>query len=559
MVTFSRRRFMNYFTGLGLGGTLLPGVLWSQMAAAQSDAVSTADIAAAEKLAGLEFTDEEREVIVRGMKRLQGSYETLRAVPLENAVPPALYFDPRLPGRTYGAEAQQPLPQLAGDAPEIPDDLDDLAFWSVGDLARAIRTQKISAIDLTELYLARLKRYGGPLEAVVTLTEARAREQARERDRELTAGIYRGPLHGIPWGAKDLLAVQGYPTTWGAMPFKDQAFDYDATVVQRLDEAGAILVAKLTLGALAMGDVWYGGRTNNPWNMKQGSSGSSAGSAAATAAGLVGFAIGSETNGSIVSPCSRCGVTGLRPTFGRVSRHGAMALAWSLDKLGPICRTAEDCALVFEAIRGPDGRDHSVVDYAFNWNASRPLADIRIGVPENLAENEQDRGLFNEILATFARIGVEPKPVAMPELTGGAMMIILETEAAAAFDDLTRSDDDDLLVRQDAGAWPNNFRRSRFIPGVEYVRANRVRMKLMEATAHVFEKVDVIVQPAFHRLYEGNLTGHPLAVLPGGFSDRGLPQSFTLLGGLYCEADVLRVAHAFQSATEFHKQRPPLT
>ena len=555
---FSRRQFMNYFSGLGLGGTLLPGVLWGQLAAAQSSEVTTADLAAAEKLAGLVFTGDERELILRGINRLQGHYDTLREVPLENATTPALFFDPRLPGRTYGADTQQPWPQLTGDAPRVPRDLNELAFWSVADLARAIRTRKISCGDLTEIYLERLKRYGATLQAVVTLTEERAREQARERDRELAAGTYRGPLHGIPWGAKDLLAVKGYPTTWGAMPYKGQTFDYDATVIQRLDDAGAVLVAKLTLGALAMGDVWFGGRTNNPWNVEQGSSGSSAGPAAATAAGLVAFAIGSETNGSIVSPCTRCGVTGLRPTFGRVSRHGAMALAWSLDKLGPIARTAEDCALVFDAIRGPDGADQTVVDYPFNWNPARALSHIRVGVPDNFDDNSEDRAQFEDVLRTLKRIGVEPKQVTLPEMTGGAMMIILEAEAATAFDDLTRGNDDDLLVRQDAGAWPTTFRRSRFIPAVEYLRANRVRTKLMEATARVFEEVDVIIQPTYHRLYEGNLTGQPLAVLPSGFSDRRAPQSFSILGGLYREAEVLRIAHAFQSATDFHKRRPPL-
>ena len=360
-----RRRFMAYFTSAGLGGTLFPGVLW---ALGQGE-VTKETIEQAEAIAGLEFTDEQREEMVRGLNRNVASYEAVRKLELPNSVVPAVRFDPVVPGvrppSTAVRAAGERMRRSDPGRVTRPADLEEAAFWPVTKLAELVRTRQVTSLELTRMYLDRLKRHGPTLECTITLTEERALEQARRADEEIAAGRYRGPLHGIPWGVKDLLAVKGYPTTWGAEPYVDQVIDMDAAAVRRLDEAGAVLVAKLTVGALAMGDVWYGGKTRNPWNLEQGSSGSSAGSAAATVAGLVGFSLGTETLGSIVSPSTRCGATGLRPTFGRVSRHGAMALSWSMDKIGPICRSVEDCALVFDAIHGADEHDPSSRDAPF--------------------------------------------------------------------------------------------------------------------------------------------------------------------------------------------------
>ncbi|MGH7457039.1 MAG: amidase, partial [bacterium] len=354
----------------------------------------------------------------------------------------------------------------------------------VGDLAELIRTRRVTSTQLTQMYLDRLKKYGPKLECVVTLTEERALEQARRADEEIAAGKYRGPLHGIPYGAKDLLAAKGYKTTWGSVPYKDQMIDADATVIQRLEKAGAVLVAKTTLGELAWGDVWFGGKTRNPWNLEQGSSGSSAGSASATSAGLVAFSIGTETWGSIVSPSTRCGVTGLRPTYGRVSRAGAMALSWSMDKIGPICRTVEDCALVFNAIYGPDGVDQTVADLPFNYNPSVKLSQLRIGYLQSAFERDTTNKVNNEaVLAKLRELGANLTPIELPDYPINDLAFILSAEAAAAFDELTRSGKDDLLVRQIKNAWPNAFRVSRFIPAVEYIQANRVRYLVIQAMA----------------------------------------------------------------------------
>jgi len=396
---------------------------------------------------------------------------------------------------------------------------------------------------------------------VVTLTEDLALEQARRADEEIARGRYRGPLHGIPWGAKDLLAEDCCRTTWGAKPYEDQVIEEDATVVRKLEEAGAVLVAKLSLGALAMGDVWFGGRTRNPWNLEQGSSGSSAGSAAATVAGLVGFSIGSETLGSIVSPSTRCGATGLRPTFGRVSRHGAMALSWTMDKLGPICRSAEDCAIVFHHIHGADGRDPTARTLPFNWDPERKISELRIGIVESAFNSDYETKEFDQrSLEVLRSLGARFVPVELPDqYPVQALRIILNAEAAAAFDDLTRSNRDDLMVRQDAGAWPNTFRRSRFIPAVEYIQANRVRTLLMEAMERTMAGIDVLVAPTFggNQLLITNLTGHPAVVVPNGFRENGTPTSITFIGKLFGEAEALAVAKAYQDATDFHLRRPP--
>lgn len=557
-----RRRFLAFFSAVGLGGTALPAALWALVQ--ESGKITKDMVADAEAVAGLQFTDEERELMLDGLNRNLEAYENLHSVTIPNGVHPALLFDPLLPGRAPSLK-RRPTRRTRRAGVQRPANLEEAAFSSVTDLAELVRTRQVSSVDLTRMYLDRLQRYGHKLECVITQTEELAMRQAKRADAEIARGVYRGPLHGIPWGAKDLLAEDEYRTTWGARPYEDQVIPYDATVVQRLEEAGAVLIAKLTLGALAMGDVWFGGRTRNPWNVKRGSSGSSAGPASATVAGLVGFSIGSETLGSIVSPSTRCGATGLRPTFGRVSRHGAMALSWSMDKLGPICRTVEDCALVFDAIHGTDGKDPTARDLPFDWDAGLPLSELRIGYYKSAfevpaGENHRWYDFDHKALDVLQSRGVKPLPVELPDaFPVGALRIILNVEAAAAFDELTRSNRDDLLVRQTGGAWPNAFRRSRMVPAVEYIQANRVRTMLMGAMEAVMDGIDVFVTPSFGRsvLLLTNLTGHPAVTLPNGFQDDGTPVSLSFIGKLYGEAELLAAAKAYQDATGFHMKHPP--
>jgi len=551
-----RRRFLQFFSASGVATTLFPGVLWSLAASAQSDEITTDMIANAEKLAGLEFSEDEREAMAGGLNRLRSNYAALRQVPLTNEVPPAFRFDPLPPGESLDTD-QQPIRWTDHGSPDVPSDLERAAFWSVGKLGAAIRAGNLKSLDLTRMYLNRLRRFDPVLHCVVTLMEDRALEQARRADREIAAGRYRGPLHGIPWGAKDLLATSGVPTTWGAKPYENQMFDYDATVVERLESAGAVLVAKLTLGALAQGDVWFGGRTRNPWHPRSGSSGSSAGPASAVAAGLVPFAIGSETNGSIASPSTVCGVTGLRPTFGRVSRHGAMALSWTMDKLGPMARTAEDCAIVLDTVRGADDKDPTAVHAAFNYDASADVRKLRIGYVRG-AFDENNNPDNARTLDELRDIGVDPVAIDLPDLPFNDMGFVLSVEAAAAFDDLTRSNRDDELVNQARSAWPTTFRRARMVPAVEYIQANRVRTLLMREMARTMETVDAYVTPAVQNLYLTNFTGHPLITLPNGFNERGLPTSIGFVGRLYGEASLCGLAVAYQRATEYHERHPDL-
>jgi Asp-tRNA(Asn)/Glu-tRNA(Gln) amidotransferase A subunit family amidase len=569
-----RRRF---FTSAAktTGAAAISSLLLSEFAlAAEANAITKADVAAAAEVAGLSFTPEQEEMMLEDLQSRLKAYAAIHELNIPNSVAPALDFNPVLPGMKFETTRRPALLSNAG-ALAAPKNIEDVCFYSVRQLAELVRTKKVSSLDLTQMYLARLKRYDPTLHFVVTLTEDRALAQAKEADREIAAGKYRGPLHGIPWGAKDLLAVKGYPTTWGAAGFEKQSFAEDATVVQRLDAAGAVLVAKLTLGALAQGDVWFGGMTRNPWKPDQGSSGSSAGSASATAAGCIGFGIGSETLGSISSPSTRCGATGLRPTFGRVPRTGAMALSWSMDKLGPLCRSVEDCALVLNAIYGPDGHDRTVHDYAFNWDANLDVHKLRIGYlkedfehkaqPEEKPEDTERRleaRKFDDAALDVLRNQLKIKliPVELPKLPWGAMRPILVAEAAAAFDDLTRSGRDKLLTAQGKNDWPNTFRAARLIPAVEYVNGNRARMMGMQQMSDVFKNVDVIVAPTFStQLLVTNLTGHPAVILPSGFREKdGTPVSLTFLGALFGEASLLAVARAWEQATDFHHQHPKL-
>jgi Asp-tRNA(Asn)/Glu-tRNA(Gln) amidotransferase A subunit family amidase len=516
------------------------------------------DITAAEKIIGLDFSPAERDSMLQDLIDNLGSYLKIRDIEIANAVPPALQFNPvpfdmKLETKRCKFVAS-PARKL-----QVPANLEELAFWPVRDLAELIRTRRITSTALTEMYIGRLKEYGAKLECVITLTEERALDQARRVDEEIARGKYRGFLHGIPYGAKDLFAVKGYKTTWGAAPYRDQMIDEDAAVIKKLEEAGAILVAKLTLGALAWGDVWFGGTTRNPWNPEQGSSGSSAGPASATAAGLVAFSIGTETWGSIVSPSTRCGTTGLRPTYGRVSRTGAMALSWSMDKIGPICRTVEDCAIVFNAIQGPDGVDQTLLDAPFNYRPNVDLKKLRIGYVKKLFEEDYPNKAVDAVtLAKLRELGADLIPIELPAYPVDALAFILSAEAAAAFDELTRSGRDDLMTRQVRDAWPNVFRASRFIPAVEYLQANRLRYRIIQDMQKL--DVDVYVAPSFggDNLLLTNLTGHPCVVLPNGFDEKGSPVSISFIGRLFGEATLLEVAKAYQDATDFHEKHPPL-
>ncbi|MCB0843573.1 MAG: peptide deformylase [Bacteroidetes bacterium] len=515
----------------------------------------------AQKIMGLEFDQAERDSMRQGLESQLRSYEALREVSLPNSVSPAIGFQPVPPG------FPSPTTQRTIHWPEtkpvsLPENREQLAFYTVSQLAYLIQTQQITSLELTHLYLNRLKTYGDTLECVIRILEEEALAQAKKADQEIASGKYRGPLHGIPYGVKDLLAVEGHPTTWGAEPYKDQIIEETATVVKKLNEAGAVLIAKLTMGALAWGDVWYGGTTRNPWNLTQGSSGSSAGSASATSAGLVGFSIGTETLGSIVSPSTRCGVSGLRPTYGRVSRTGAMALSWSLDKIGPICRSINDCALVFDVIRGKDGKDMSLIDYPFNYDAGKELSNFKIGYFKEAFDQDYS-GKSNDlaVLEAMKKAGAELVPVSFPkEIPAWALRIILSAEAAAAFDELTRTNRDTQLVRQIRNAWPNVFRTARFIPAVEYIQANRVRQLLLEEMNQIMADFDVVITPSYggNQLTITNLTGHPCAVVPNGLNDQGSPTSISFIGNLFDEASITRVADIYQNLTDFDEMYPPL-
>jgi Asp-tRNA(Asn)/Glu-tRNA(Gln) amidotransferase A subunit family amidase len=602
----NRRNFLAICSTFGFAGTLFPGVLWAMAQDQKEEKITAAMIEQAAKIADVPIPADDISMMLSDLNQATKGYDEIYALHMANGIQPAMIFDP-LTTTPHFEPIRRPMriseaPAIA--ARGVPKDLEEIAFSTIRELAELVRTKKVSSSALTDMYLARLKRYDPLLKFVITFTEDRAHAQAKEADHDIAAGKYRGPLHGIPWGAKDLLAVKGYPTTWGAMPYKDQTIDEDAEVVKRLDKAGAVLVAKLTLGALAEGDHWFGGITRNPWNPDQGSSGSSAGPASATAAGCVGFGVGSETLGSISSPSTRCGCTGLRPTFGHVPRTGAMALSWSQDKLGPLCRAVEDCALVLDAIAGPDGTDRSVQPAAFNWNANLNWRKLRVAylksefafdraalearlerfhVPDEqkqraLASAEYDQKFNDAALKKLGEMGVQMTPVEFPKMPYQAMVTILAVEGAAAFDELTRTGRDKLMVDQGPQAWPNTFRTARFVPAVEYVQANRAKFLLMQGVEKALAGFDVIVAPTNgDQLTVTNLTGHPAVILPTGFrgddapaavkgkdgmvgnyGGPGTPVSLTFLGQLYGEAKMLALARAYQNATPFHLRHPKL-
>lgn len=517
---------------------------------------TTDDIRAAESLADVSMTEAERELMLEDVRQQLRAYETLHALDFPNDLGPALLFDPGyVPDDPTGQPVFDPPGYVArpvGDA--------DIAFLSVGELGALLRQGDITSLELTRIYLDRIRRSGPDLLAVITLTEERGVEDARRADREFAAGIDRGPLQGIPYGLKDLFAVEGYPTTWGAEPFRSQVIGDTATVASRLADAGAVLLAKTSVGSLAWGDVWFGGQTRSPWNPEVGASGSSAGSAAGVAAALFPFAIGTETSGSIISPSIRNGVTGLRPTFGAVSRTGVMALSWSMDKVGPICRFAEDCARAFAAIRGPDGIDLTVREAGFPYDPDASLADLRLGYLETdfagvYAGAENDA----RVLDALREAGHRPAPVSLPDVPVDALGFILKTEAAAAFDALTRSGRDDLMVRQTRDAWPNVFRAARFVPAVEYIQANRVRTRLIGGVQDMLADLDVVLTPCLGgaALVATNLTGHPMIVVPTSLGPDGLPRGICMIGRPFGEAALVTAARDLQAMLGFHLRRPP--
>jgi len=625
----TRRRLLAVSTAAGLGSTLFPGALLAlatQSAIAQSSSskehalapITPEMIEQAAAISGLHFTADQRKLMVEGLTDTRDDINKIRDLNIPNAVAPSLIFDPVPPGATLDV-ARKPI--RLGPAPSIASvsasNEDQVAFATIRQLSELLRTRKLTSVDLTKLYLARLKRFDPRLHFVITLTEDRALKQAAVADAELATNKHRGPLHGIPWGGKDLLAVAGYPTTWGAAGFEDQHFDTDAEVVKRLDTAGAVLIAKLTMGALAQGDLWgskqRGGRTRNPWNPKQGSSGSSAGSASAVSAGCVGFAIGTETLGSISSPSTRCGVTGLRPSFGLVPRTGAMALSWSMDKIGPITRSVEDCAIVLSAIYGPDGHDLTVQPAAFNPDLTLDIRKLRVGYiksafdapkftppkppSQTLAGKELEAynqrvamrkarfatevydAQFNaRALETLRSMGVSLTPVEVPDFPFGAIVPMLEAEAAAAFDDLTRSGRDALLLGQAPYDWPNAFRTARMYSAVDYVNAARARTLALVKMTEMFSAFDVIVAPSEgEQLVATNLCGQPAVIVPNGLrgddappslhpedgavdnvGGPGTPVSLTFLAPLYQDAKAVALAHAYQLKTGFHLLHPRL-
>jgi len=519
-------------------------------------------LSATEKLFDLSLTGSERDSMISMLESQLSDYTIIHSQAIDNSVPPAIWFNPVPAGVVY-TETQKPINWKLPSSVAMPEDKNELAWYSVADLSVLIKTRQISSVELTRFFLERLKKYSDTLHCLITLTEERAMKQAQKADVEIAHGKYRGPLHGIPYGIKDLFSVEGYKTTWGAAPYKDQVRNENATVVKKLDEAGAILLAKFSLGSLAMDDVWFGGLTRNPWDLNQGSSGSSAGSASATAAGLVPFAIGTETWGSIVSPSTRCGVTGLRPTYGRVSRAGAMALSWSMDKVGPICRSAFDCALVFKSLLGSDGIDQSVTDYPFNYNSSIDIKKLKVGYLKSLFDLSDNRVNDSLALNVFRNMGITLTPVVLPDsvtIPVKSLAIVLVAEAAAAFDDLTRSNKDDQLNLQDKNAWPNIFRSAQFIPAVQYIQANRLRYKLIQEMYAVMKQYDVIITPSLsgNQPLLTNLTGNPCVVVPNGFDNKNHPTSISFIGNLYDESTLLAFAKVYQDATDFNKQRPPL-
>lgn len=524
------------------------------------DSITIPDIRSAEKIISLHFTEAKEDSLLSSVQDRSKEYDKMHRYSLDNSVPMTMAESPLLPYMDLNKK-QIPVKFEIPSGINLPADKNDLAFYSIPQLASLIKNKKITSVDLTKFFIDRLKKYGDTLQCVISFTEDIAMKEAAEADKEIAAGKYRGLLHGIPYGLKDLFAVKGTKTTWGAEPYKDQVVNTNSYVYTKLHEAGAVLIAKLTLGALAMDDYWFGGRTKNPWNMLEGSSGSSAGSAAATVAGLVPFAIGTETYGSIISPSTVCGATGLRPTFGSVSRSGAMTLCWSLDKAGPICRSAEDAAIVFYYLHGTDELDAAAVNLPFNYTGKADLSKMKIAYAKNYFGKKDTLGNEDAVLDVFIKAGAQLIPVDFPDsgiYNFDIIGIVIGSESAAAFDGFTRTGLDDKMTRQGKGEWPNYFRAARFIPAVEYINANRHRYTLMQKVNEVIEKYDVIICPTWvgNQAAITNLTGHPAISMPTGFNKGHTPTSITLVGKLYDEATILAIAKIYQDATQWNKMHP---
>jgi Asp-tRNA(Asn)/Glu-tRNA(Gln) amidotransferase A subunit family amidase len=538
-----------------------PLLLISMILTAQ-DSLTINDIPAAERVAGLQFKPAERDSLFADVKNTMKEFNKMRQYPLDNNVPLSTWQTPVLPGMKFNTK-QNPVTWNIPANTLLPENKNELAFYSILQLASLIKSKKISSVELTRFFIERLKKFGDTLHCVISITEDIAMQQAAQADKEIAIGKYRGPLHGIPYGLKDLFAVKGTKTTWGAAPYQNQTIDEDAYVYTKLKEAGAVLIAKFTLGALAMGDYWYGGRTRNPWNLKRGSSGSSAGSTAATVAGLVPFAIGTETWGSIISPSTNCGATGLRPTFGSISRSGAMALSYSLDKAGPICRSAEDAAVVFNYIHGTDGKDQAAVNMPFNYTGKVDVSKLKIAYAKQYFNARDTLGNELKVLDVYRKLGAKLIAVDFPDsgvYRFDIMSIIISAECAAQFDDFTRSELDDMMTRQGKNDWPNQFRSARFIPAVEYINAYRHRYLLMQQVNAVLSRYDVFICPTYggNQVAITNLTGHPALCFPTGFNKNKLPTNITLIGKLYSEAALLAFAKAFQDATGFEEEHPEM-
>jgi Asp-tRNA(Asn)/Glu-tRNA(Gln) amidotransferase A subunit family amidase len=587
----SRRRFLGFFSGLGLGGTLLPGVLWAQLQQDAAQRITQPMLADALALSGLAFGEEDQRSLLQAANQNLTRYEEVRKTHIPNDVAPPFYFNPLVPGMKVN-RAKLPV-RFSSPKVKRPANLEDAAFWSITQLSQLIRTRQVTSLELTEMYLGRLHRYNEKLNCVVTFLDDVARAQATRADAEIKAGKHRGPLHGIPWGAKDIIAVKGYKTTWGSAAYQDQMIEEEASVVQILRDAGAVLLAKLTTGELAQGDQWFGGQTKNPWNLSEGSSGSSAGPASATAAGLVAFGIGSETSGSILSPAARCGVTGLRPTFGRISRYGVMTLSWTQDRLGPLCRYAEDCAAVMSVIAKPDGRDLSVSELPFNWNPRIDIRKLRVGYLKDAFEettNPVAKKFDEAALAQIEKLGVRLIAVKTPE--GSADAGGFSVESGAFFDELVRSGHDKQMT---SPARANSFRASRLVPAVEYLQGQRARAMMMAKLAEATAEVDVYLVPVntggrggrgpagapgataaattpaagggpgrtgFQQSAAGrhfsmaNIAGYPALSVPHGFQDSGSPSALTFYGQPFRETEIIAVAKAYQDASGFHLKHP---
>ena len=556
-VLLRRRSFLTWCGGAGLGSTLFPGALWAQSAG--GTATITSDmIEAAARLAGLQIAAPDRDEMVAGINANLASYEALRNIHIDQNVPPPLYFNPAVPGQTFSNER---IPFVRGARSPLtrPQNLEDVAFWPVTDLSQLIESRQVSSAELTRMYLDRIKRYDPVLHCVITLTEELAFEQAARADRDIAAGNYRGALHGIPWGAKDVIAKRGYRTTWGSEAYREQMLDLDATLVSRLEESGAVLLAKLSTGEIARGDRWFDKQTRNPWKTDEGSGGSSAGPGSATAAGLVGFSIGSDTTGSILGPSRTCGISGLRPTFGRVSRHGVMPVCWSLDKVGPMCRSVEDCAIVFEAIRGPDNRDLAVVDMPFNWDGNQALEGLRVGYLKD-AFGADVHPNDAATLESLRSMDVNLQPIQLPEHAGMDALQMLLVDEAAAFDELIQTGKVELLIQDRDEPEDMLMRVARLLPAVEYLQIHRLRMLMMQGMERALRDIDVYVAPhvGSTNTTATALTGHPGISVPNGFDEDGKPTGILFVGKLYGEADMMAAARAYQDANHFHISHPDL-